>query len=116
MGQAPSCCTVCEIDLQPTVERLEIVSTFRALGDPTRYDIYRLIASQPDQICVCNITDQFEVSQPTISHHLRILREAGLITVSRRGTWAWYEIDPRGIERMREALTTFQPLAFSGAA
>ena len=57
-------------------------------SDPVR--IFRLIAAQPEAICVCHITDRFDVSQPTISHHLKVLREAGLITVSRRGVWAYY--------------------------
>jgi ArsR family transcriptional regulator len=89
---------------------------FRALGDQTRYEIFRLIAAQADQICVCHITDRFDVSQPTISHHLRILREAGLITVSRRGTWAYYEVDPQGLDRLQEALDAFQDRALTGVA
>jgi ArsR family transcriptional regulator len=115
-NHAPGCCVVCEIDSTPSADRQATISVFRALGDPTRYEIFRLIAAQSDQICVCHITDRFEVSQPTISHHLRVLREAGLITVSRRGTWAYYEVDPRGLERLREAIGAFQFHALSGVA
>jgi ArsR family transcriptional regulator, arsenate/arsenite/antimonite-responsive transcriptional repressor len=68
----------------------EIVAVFKALGDGTRLEIFRLIASQSAPICVCDITERFSVSQPTISHHLKVLREAGLIDVSRRGNWAYY--------------------------
>ena len=75
-----------------------IVSVFRALGDPTRLEIFRLIAAQSEALCVCDLVSQFEVTQPTISHHLKVLREAGLVTVSRRGTWAYYAADPRGLE------------------
>jgi ArsR family transcriptional regulator, arsenate/arsenite/antimonite-responsive transcriptional repressor len=75
-----------------------IVTVFRALGDPTRLEIFRLIAAQSDPLCVCDVVSQFEVTQPTISHHLKVLREAGLVTVSRSGTWAYYAADPRGLD------------------
>src|SRR5438445_106268 len=65
-----------------------LVAVFRALGDATRFEIFRLIAAQPEPICVCDVVDRFPVSQPTISHHLKVLRDAGLVTVARRGVWA----------------------------
>lgn len=85
-------------------ERERLVAGFRALGDPTRLEIFRLVAAQEAPICVCDIVAQFDVSQPTISHHLKILREAGLLTVSRRGVWAYYAVDPRGIAGLRDFL------------
>ena len=112
----PVCCTVCEIGESPSEERLETVGLFKALGDPTRYEIFRLIAAQSDSICVCHITDRFDVSQPTISHHLKVLREAGLITVSRQGVWAYYAVDSRGIERLRGAVGQLIPAELVGAA
>ncbi len=78
-------------------EREQMVAAFRALGDVTRLEIFRLLAAQREPVCVCDVVDRFDVSQPTISHHLRILREAGLVTVSRRGVWAWYAPDPQGM-------------------
>jgi ArsR family transcriptional regulator len=90
-------------------DRDRLVAVFRALGDPTRLDVYRLIAAQPEPLCVCDIVARFEVSQPTISHHLRILREAGLVTVSRRGVWAYYAATPAGLEMARAALETLAP-------
>ena len=90
-------------------ERDRVVGVFRALGDPTRLDVYRLIAAQPDPLCVCDIVARFEVSQPTISHHLKILREAGLVTVSRRGVWAYYAADPNGLDRVRAATSALLP-------
>lgn len=78
-----------------------MAARFRALGDPTRLEIFRLIAGQPEPICVCDITDRFDVSQPTISHHLKALREAELISVSRRGNWAFYAAEPAGLELLR---------------
>ena len=97
------CCTVpSDLALLPEGERDQLVSLFRALGDPTRLEIFRLIAAQDDPICVCDIVDRFDVSQPTISHHLKVLREAGLVTVSRRGIWAYYAPDPRGLAQLGE--------------
>ena len=90
-------------------QRERMVAVFRALGDPTRLEIYRLIAAQADAICVCDITPRFDVSQPTISHHLKILREAGLVTVSRRGVWAYYAASSAGLDVARKALAALAP-------
>jgi ArsR family transcriptional regulator len=109
-----ACCAVIEIDPTPSAERDDAVVLFKALGDPTRYEILRLISSQPQEICVCDITNRFDVSQPTISHHLKILREAGLITVARRGVWAYYAVDPRGVERLQSAVGTMAPVELAG--
>jgi ArsR family transcriptional regulator len=112
---APDCCDIREINERPAGERQEIVALFKALSDPTRFEIFRLIAAQPDSICVCHITDRFDVSQPTISHHLKVLREAGLITVSRRGVWAYYAADPRGLAQLRDSLELFAPPLLAAA-
>lgn len=85
-------------------ERNSLVSKHKALSDPTRFEIFRLIAAQGEPICACDVGDRFDVSQPTISHHMKILSEAGLITVSRRGVWAYYEVDPRGVESLRRSM------------
>ena len=81
----------------PTAERKRCVAVFRALGDPTRLEVFRAIAGHGEPICVCDLVDRFDVSQPTISHHLKVLREAGLVTFEKRGVWAHYEVDPRGV-------------------
>src|SRR6184192_2875195 len=80
-----------------TSARNRLVAVYRALGDPTRLEVFRLLAAQPAPICVCDIVARFEVSQPTVSHHLKILRDAGLVTVARRGVWAYYAVDPAGL-------------------
>jgi ArsR family transcriptional regulator len=85
-----------------------MVAIFHALGDPTRLEIFRVVASQPAPICVCDITNRFDVTQPTISHHLRVLREAGLVTVSRRGIWAYYAADDVGLAILRNTLAALQ--------
>lgn len=108
-GRPDACCVVTPLHAGTNTGHMSAIAMFRALGDPTRYEIFRLIAAQSDQICVCHITDQFDVSQPTISHHLKVLREAGLITVSRRGVWAYYEVDAAGMERLRSLVADLAP-------
>ena len=104
------CCSspVAPADL-PIAERDRLVAVMRALGDATRLDVFRLIAAQAAPICVCDIVDRFDLSQPTISHHLKALREAGLVLASRRGVWAYYAADPRGLSLLRNALDDLAP-------
>jgi ArsR family transcriptional regulator len=71
-------------------------------------EIFRLIAAQGDPICVCDITARFDVTQPTISHHLKVLREAGLVTVSRRGIWAYYAANDQGLASLSGVLDALQ--------
>lgn len=69
----------------------DLAQMFKALGDPIRLRLFSMIASAPaGEVCVCDLTDGFDVSGPTISHHLKVLREAGLIDGDRRGTWVFY--------------------------
>lgn len=77
----------------------DLARTFKALGDPVRLRLLSLIAST-DEICVCDLTDAFDVSGPTISHHLRVLREVGLVDVDRRATWAYYRIRPAAMAQL----------------
>jgi ArsR family transcriptional regulator len=65
-------------------------AVFKALADPIRLRLLSIITSAGGEVCVCNLTPQFDVSGPTISHHLRVLREAGLVDSERRGTWVYY--------------------------
>jgi ArsR family transcriptional regulator len=76
-------------------DRERLTAAFKALADPTRLDVFRLIAAQDEPICACDVGDRFAVSQPTMSHHLRVLRDAGLIVASRCGVWAYYAVDPQ---------------------
>jgi ArsR family transcriptional regulator len=87
----------------PQNARDELAARFKALADPTRIAIVNRLASA-DEVCVCDLNGAFDLSQPTISHHLRILREAGLVESTRRGTWAYYRLVPEAIESLRGAL------------
>ena len=79
----------------------ELAATFKALSDPTRVAIVNRLGSL-SEVCVCDLTAAFELSQPTISHHLRVLREAGLVESEGRGTWAYYRLVPEALGRLRD--------------
>ncbi|EOM76902.1 ArsR family transcriptional regulator [Rhodococcus rhodnii] len=82
---------------------------FKALGDPVRVRLLSLIASHAGgEACVCDISGSFDLSQPTISHHLKVLREAGLLESERRGTWVHYRIVPSALHGL-SAFLAFEP-------
>ncbi|GIJ23854.1 hypothetical protein Vlu01_44780 [Micromonospora lutea] len=83
----------------------EIAPLFKALGDPIRLRLLSLIASTTE-ICVCDLTDAFEVTGATISHHLRVLRETGMVDCERRGTWAYYRVRPEALNLLGNLLTS----------
>ena len=83
-----------------------LAQVFKALGDPVRLRLVSLIgAHQGGKVCVCDLTTAFNLAQPTISHHLKVLREAGIIASERRGTWVYYRLVPAALERMAALLT-----------
>jgi ArsR family transcriptional regulator len=83
----------------------DLAGAFKALGDPVRLRLLSMIASAPDgEICVCDLGEAFPLTGPTISHHLRILREAGLVHGARRGTWVYYRAVPGELTRLAEVL------------
>ena len=94
---ANACCGA-----EPVAQPLSAAQTataadrLKALADPTRLHMIELLASQPRPLCVCDITAQFVLHQPTISHHLGILRRAGLIDCEKRGVWAFYWVTAAG--------------------
>ena len=78
---------------------------FRALGDPVRLRLVSLIgAREGGEVCVCDLTADFDLSQPTISHHLKVLRKAGIVRAERRGTWVYYRLVPAALQRVAELL------------
>ncbi|HEX2193989.1 MAG TPA: metalloregulator ArsR/SmtB family transcription factor [Candidatus Limnocylindria bacterium] len=70
------------------------VHLLQALADPVRLAIVRQLASSPDSVCACDFTECCSVSQPTVSHHLKVLREAGVVSTQRRGTFIYYDLAP----------------------
>ena len=99
----PTICCGPETEPLTAPERDELAARFKALADPTRVAIVNRLAAT-DECCVCDLTGAFALSQPTISHHLRLLREAGLVEASRRGTWAYYRLIPEAVSELRTAL------------
>jgi ArsR family transcriptional regulator len=99
------CCTTFSdvVPLAPD-ERERSVAVLKALADPTRLEMHRLIAGQPAGLCACDIVERFDLAQPTIAHHLKVLRDARLVTVSRRGIWAYYAADPQGLDILEGTL------------
>jgi ArsR family transcriptional regulator, arsenate/arsenite/antimonite-responsive transcriptional repressor len=86
---------------------VDLAKGFKALGDPVRLRLLSLIAARGGgEICVCDLTDAFTVTGPTISHHLKVLREAGLIDCERRGTWVYYWIIPAALAALSDLLDT----------
>ena len=75
------------------------IQLLAALADPTRMEIMRELAGQPE-VCACDFTSCCDVSQPTVSHHLKVLRDAGAVTSERRGNWVFYRIAPNLTERL----------------
>jgi ArsR family transcriptional regulator len=94
-GELPvsnSCCNPISVHVDTEAIAAQ-VKLLAALADNTRLAIVQLLASQDEPVCVCDITSQFDLGQPTISHHLRILREAGLVQGDKRGLWVYYSLN-----------------------
>lgn len=84
-------------------ERLAL--TFKALGDPTRLRLLSIVAAAENQeSCVCDLTEPVGLSQPTVSHHLKVLTDAGFLSRDKRGTWAYYRLVPAALEALQHAL------------
>lgn len=89
----------------PDARAIELAGVHSALADPTRVQMVHILAAAPDPVCVCDFTAAFDLGQPTISHHLARLREAGLVTSFKRGIWAFYQLDPAMSEAARSAVS-----------
>ena len=76
---------------------------FKALADPARVAIVNRLAAA-DEVCVCDFVDSLGLAQPTVSHHLKVLRDAGVVESSRRGTWAFYRLVPEAVLELRQTL------------
>jgi len=84
----------------------QLAATFKAIADPTRLLVLSLIAAQPSgEACVCHFTARLNLSQPTVSHHLKLLFDAGLLERERRGTWVYYRIIPEQLGALRRVLS-----------
>ena len=105
MRVGPACCPS---GLRTPIDRStaeELARLLKAVADPARLQILSQLRAQPDcQACVCDLTDELGLSQATVSHHLRVLVEAGILARERRGTWAWYSIIPSRLGELAAVL------------
>lgn len=105
--QAVTCCGLATSPVTPE-DAARLAPVFKALGDPVRLRMASLIAAQPE-VCVCDITPAFDLSSGTISHHLKQLREAGLVSCERRGTYVFYWINPEALGALSALLAVSAP-------
>ncbi|WP_196217984.1 ArsR/SmtB family transcription factor [Streptomyces blattellae] len=110
IGQDAACCPGLSAAPLDEDQAADLAKVFKALGDPVRLRLMSLIASRGagGEVCVCELTPAFDLSQPTISHHLKLLRQAGLIDCERRGTWVYYWVLPGVLDRLAGFLATSQ--------
>jgi ArsR family transcriptional regulator, arsenate/arsenite/antimonite-responsive transcriptional repressor len=93
----------CEPVVYPDVEREQaerMARIAKALGDPIRLQLVDVLRKHAGKVCVCELVPLFDLSQPTVSHHLKVLREAGVVDSERRGLWAYYYVIPNALEEL----------------
>jgi ArsR family transcriptional regulator len=107
------CCPLLPVPALREAQRAPLVQALKALADPTRLEIVRLLGAQPGATCVCDVVSHFALAQPTISHHLRILEESGLVVGERRGIWSYYALAPDALAGLADVLSALaaQPRA-----
>jgi ArsR family transcriptional regulator, arsenate/arsenite/antimonite-responsive transcriptional repressor len=104
----PSGQPCCDPIVYPEIERAEaerIASVAKALADPVRMQLVDVLRKHAGEVCVCELVPLFDLSQPTVSHHLKILREAGIVGSERRGLWAYYYVNPEALEEISRWLS-----------
>jgi ArsR family transcriptional regulator len=94
----------CEPLVHPAIDEAEaerLAAVARALADPIRLQLLDVLRRHAGKVCVCELTPLFDVSQPTVSHHLKVLREAGLVDFERRGLWSFYYVVPDAMKELK---------------
>jgi ArsR family transcriptional regulator len=105
------CCSPVLADRLDRESATRLAGAFGALADPARLRLLSMIAaSEGQEACVCDLTAPVGLSQPTVSHHLKVLLEAGLVRREQRGRWAYYRVVPERLDALREALATRAPV------
>lgn len=101
----PVCCAPIQAQTLQPADARSLARSFAALGDPVRLQLLSLLATSGDgAVCVCDLTGPVGKSQPTVSHHLSVLTDAGLLTRDKRGRWAWFRVVPERLALLRDAL------------
>jgi ArsR family transcriptional regulator len=106
VSPAAACCAPLTAAMLSEGQAAQLAEIFKALADPARLRLLSLIAAaEGGEACACDLVTPIGKSQPTVSHHLAMLVDAGLITREKRGKWAWYRLVPEQLEMLRSALT-----------
>ena len=105
-SSAAACCVAAPTDgVLPAQQAVPLAARFKALADPNRLRILSIISNDPAaETCVCDITEPLDLGQPTVSHHLKVLVEAGLLTREKRGVWAYYSLVPGALDALAATL------------
>ncbi|MGH2956072.1 MAG: ArsR/SmtB family transcription factor [Solirubrobacterales bacterium] len=93
----------CEPIVHPQIDRRRaerVSAVAKALGDPIRVQLVDVLRKHAGKVCVCELVPLFDLSQPTVSHHLKVLRDAGLVGAERRGLWSFYYVNPESLEEL----------------
>ncbi len=102
-----ACCSPLTGGVLDTAAAEHLASVFKALADPARVKLVSLIAAgEGGEACICDLTEPLGLSQPTVSHHMKLLVDAGLVSRDQRGKWAYYRVNPEALDRIASALTT----------
>lgn len=99
-----ACCTPLVVPTRTDEATATAARRFKALGDTTRLTVLTTLAAHPEPVCACDLGEGVDLEQPTISHHLKVLREAGLVISERRGTWGFYQLHPDAAAWVRATL------------
>jgi ArsR family transcriptional regulator, arsenate/arsenite/antimonite-responsive transcriptional repressor len=103
--RSPECCASVLAAPLDTKDATELAGGFSALADPVRLRVLSILAASPEgEVCVCDFVKPLAKSQPTVSHHLRVLSEAGLVQGDRRGKWVWYSLNRDRLAELRAAI------------
>lgn len=100
-----TCCQPVTARVLAEAEAEELASMFKALADPARLRLLSMVASAPEgEVCACDLVEPSGKSQPTVSHHMSLLVDAGLLTREKRGKWAWYQVVPERLSALQAVL------------
>ncbi len=101
-----ACCSPLLAGQLTADEASNLAAIFRVLGEPVRLQMLSLIAAQPNrEVCACELAEPLKISQPTVSHHLKVMYESGLLDRERRGVWIYYRVLPEKLTLLRQALS-----------
>lgn len=102
-----ACCEPLTADVLDQSQAEDLARSLKAIADPVRLRMISIIAASSGQeACVCDLTDAFDLGQPTVSHHLKVLMDAGYLTRSKRGTWAYYALVPGSLDAVARVFAT----------